>query len=204
MTVYFLKWYTVVVCCCIQLFCDPMDCSLPDSSVHGIFQARILAWAAISFSRASSCSKDRIYISCGSCLGKWVLYQWAIWEACLCCVLKVKNFRLTGSNKEYSGVLFSPPTLPPVTRRWTPRTFCQEDQSMLAMGEPCPLAFGQLVRWTRPSQWHTKNTNSSLDWLRAAPHPHRRTTSIRQETELDYLVFMLELVPSSLVPLPHP
>ena len=32
--------------------CDPMDCSLPGSSVHGIFQARILKWAAISFSRS--------------------------------------------------------------------------------------------------------------------------------------------------------
>ena len=34
--------------------CDPMDCSLPDSSVHGILQARTLAWAAISSSRGSS------------------------------------------------------------------------------------------------------------------------------------------------------
>ena len=34
--------------------CDPMDCSLPDSSVHGIFQARILEWVAISFSKGSS------------------------------------------------------------------------------------------------------------------------------------------------------
>ena len=34
--------------------CDPMDCSLPGSSVHGVSQARILGWAAISFSRGSS------------------------------------------------------------------------------------------------------------------------------------------------------
>ena len=34
--------------------CDPMDCSLPGSSVHGIFQARVLEWIAISFSRVSS------------------------------------------------------------------------------------------------------------------------------------------------------
>ena len=33
------------------LFCDPMDCGLPGSSVHGILQARILEWAAIPFSR---------------------------------------------------------------------------------------------------------------------------------------------------------
>ena len=34
----------------IWLFVTPMDCSLPGSSVHGIFQARILEWVAISFS----------------------------------------------------------------------------------------------------------------------------------------------------------
>ena len=34
--------------------CDPMDCSLPGSSVHEIFQARVLEWIAISFSRGSS------------------------------------------------------------------------------------------------------------------------------------------------------
>ena len=34
--------------------CDPMDCSLPGSSVHRILQARILEWVAISFSRVSS------------------------------------------------------------------------------------------------------------------------------------------------------
>ena len=32
--------------------CDPMDCSLPGSSVHGIFQARVLEWGAIAFSLA--------------------------------------------------------------------------------------------------------------------------------------------------------
>ena len=31
-------------------FCDPMDCSLPVSSIHGIFQARVLEWGAIAFS----------------------------------------------------------------------------------------------------------------------------------------------------------
>ena len=35
--------------------CDPMDCSLPGSSVHGILQARILEWVALPFSRGSSC-----------------------------------------------------------------------------------------------------------------------------------------------------
>ena len=44
--------------------CDPMDCSLPGSSVHGILQARILEWVAISFSRGSSQPRDQTRISC--------------------------------------------------------------------------------------------------------------------------------------------
>ena len=36
---------------CVQLCVDPMDCSLPGSSIHGIFQARVLEWVAIAFSR---------------------------------------------------------------------------------------------------------------------------------------------------------
>ena len=43
---------------CLAL-CDPMNYSLPGSSVYGIFQARILKWVAISFSRASSQPRDR-------------------------------------------------------------------------------------------------------------------------------------------------
>ena len=44
--------------------CDSMDCSLPDSSIHGIFQARILEWVAISFSRGFSRPRDRTPIFC--------------------------------------------------------------------------------------------------------------------------------------------
>ena len=43
--------------------CDPMDCTLPGSSIHGIFQARILEWVAISFSRKSSRPRDWTQIS---------------------------------------------------------------------------------------------------------------------------------------------
>ena len=59
---------------------DPMDYSLPDSSVHGIFQARILDWFAISFSRGSSRPKDATSLSCVSCIGRWSLYHRAIRE----------------------------------------------------------------------------------------------------------------------------
>ena len=48
----------------VQLFCHPMDSSLPGSSVHGISKARILDWVAISFSRESSQPRDRNHVSC--------------------------------------------------------------------------------------------------------------------------------------------
>ena len=38
--------------------CDPLDCSLPSSSVHGILQARVLEWVAISSSKGSSLLRD--------------------------------------------------------------------------------------------------------------------------------------------------
>ena len=44
--------------------CNPLYCSLPGSSVHGIFQARILKWVAISSSRGSSQPRDQTYVSC--------------------------------------------------------------------------------------------------------------------------------------------
>ena len=48
------------------------DCNLPDFSVHGIFQARILEWVAVSYSRVSSQSRDQ---TCVSCIGRWILYH---------------------------------------------------------------------------------------------------------------------------------
>ena len=48
---------------CLTL-CDPMDCSPPGFSVHGLLQARILEWIAIPFSRGSSWHKDQTQVSC--------------------------------------------------------------------------------------------------------------------------------------------
>ena len=55
------------------LICDPMACSPQGSSVHGIFQARILEWVAFSYSRESSQPEDRTCVSCISCTVRWVL-----------------------------------------------------------------------------------------------------------------------------------
>ena len=74
---------SVCVCVCVLTqryltLCDPVDCSLPGSSVPGISQARILEWVAISFSRGSSLPRDQ---TCISCIGRRVLYHWATREA---------------------------------------------------------------------------------------------------------------------------
>ena len=53
----------VVAESCLTL-CDPMDCSSPGSSVHGILQARILEWVASPFSKRSSRPRDQTQVSC--------------------------------------------------------------------------------------------------------------------------------------------
>ena len=47
-----------------RALCDPMDCSLPGSSIRGIFQARVLEWVAVSFPRRSSQPRDWTQVSC--------------------------------------------------------------------------------------------------------------------------------------------
>jgi len=55
--------YTVTVAQSCLTLCNPMDCSPPGSSVHGILQARILEWVAIPFSRGSSQLRDWTWVS---------------------------------------------------------------------------------------------------------------------------------------------
>ena len=70
----------VCVCVCARsqsylTLCNRMDYSPPSSSVHGIFQARILQYIASSFFRGSSRPRDQTHLSCAFCVGRWVLCQ---------------------------------------------------------------------------------------------------------------------------------
>ena len=65
----------------VCLFCDPTDCSPPDSSVLGTSQVRILEWVAISFSRESPRCRDQTQVSCVSYVDRQVLYHCVTWEA---------------------------------------------------------------------------------------------------------------------------
>ena len=66
---------------CLVL-CDPMDCSPQGSFIHKTSQARILEWAAISFSRVSSQPRDQTHVSCSSGIGRQILYHYGTREAC--------------------------------------------------------------------------------------------------------------------------
>ena len=68
--------------------CDPMDCSLPCSSIRGILQARILEWVAISFSRGSSQLRDQTQVSC---IAGRRFTIWATREAPFLCIGNVKT-----------------------------------------------------------------------------------------------------------------
>ena len=91
---YCMLFVTVLVDQACLTLCSPMDCSLPGSSVHGILQARILEWVAISFSRGLSPLRDRIRVS-------WIAGRfftiWATREA-LVCYLSLYKCMLTCSH----------------------------------------------------------------------------------------------------------
>ena len=67
---------SVLSCVCARLLqtfltlCDPMDHSLPSSSVHGILQARILEWVTLPSSRRHSQPRDQTHVSYISCIGR--------------------------------------------------------------------------------------------------------------------------------------
>ena len=70
-------------------FCDPMDCSLPGSSVHGILQARILERVAIPFSRGSSQPRDGAWVSCTA---SRIFTSWATSGSPLLLEVKVRKW----------------------------------------------------------------------------------------------------------------
>ena len=72
-----------VMCMCLLCItlCNSMDCSLWSSSVHGIFQAIMLEWVAISSSMGSSQPRDQTQISSAPCIDRWMLYHCATLEA---------------------------------------------------------------------------------------------------------------------------
>ena len=103
--------------CCAKLLqscptvCDPIDCSPPGSSVHGILQAGILEWLAMPSSRGSFQTRDWTIVSCVSCIGWCVLYHSChLFE----CVTVLLLFYVSGFWWEAFGILPPWPGIEPV------------------------------------------------------------------------------------------
>ena len=87
--------------------CNPMDCSLPSSSAHGILQAKILEWVSISFSRGSSQLRDRTWVSYVSCIAGIFFTPWVIREAqenSIAVPQKIKNWTIVWSGNSTLGI----------------------------------------------------------------------------------------------------
>ena len=80
-SVFLFRVFVIAFCCCCMhaqsypTVCDPMDCSPPGSSVHGILQAGILEWVIMLSSRGSSQPWDQTCVSSISCTGRQVIYH---------------------------------------------------------------------------------------------------------------------------------
>ena len=89
-----IKFYELgqgAISLCLCVFNHIWILVTPGSSVHGNSQARIAEWVAMSFCRGSSWPRDRTRVSCVSCIGKWILYPCAPWEA-----LRFLNYKMRG------------------------------------------------------------------------------------------------------------
>ena len=80
-------------------FCNPMACSPPGYSVHGISQAKILEWVTISFFRGSSSQGIKPTLH-ASYFGDQILYHWATWKAQL--IRKKMHSCSKGRSKTYT------------------------------------------------------------------------------------------------------
>ena len=95
--------YSPLVCVCAQsslTVCNPMDCSLPGSSIHGLFQGRILEWVAMPSSRGSSWPRARTLSSCVSLAGEFFTTS-TTWEACIALWALQINLRPTQRTLPY-------------------------------------------------------------------------------------------------------
>ena len=101
---------------CLTL-CKPMDCSLSGSSIHGILQARILDWVAISFSRVSSQPRNRTQFSCtaGRFFTNWAMrehvisfsYKSKIFYFFPFCIIRVTSDYTIDNSNQIGNVSFS-------------------------------------------------------------------------------------------------
>ena len=109
--------------------CNPMDSSLPGSSVCGICQARILEWVAISFSRGSFQLRGRTYITCVPCISRHFLYMRNPFDI----LFLAKGLSRVFSRNKFEGIsssafsLLYSPTLTSIHDYWKNHSFDYTD-----------------------------------------------------------------------------
>ena len=159
-------WSEVLVVHLCPTLGDPMECSPPGSSVHGIFHARILEWVAIYFSRGSSWPRDQTQVSCttGRFFTKWAMRE-ALWMWEL-------DHKESWTPKNWCfwspGELPVPLPDPQVEKSYVgPRTFATVGELLLVLFS-CYLRFWCFCR----RRWAYIFLLSHLAIL-CHPHPHR-------------------------------
>ena len=139
-----------------------MDCSPPGSSVHGISQARILEWVAISSSRGSSWPGDRTHLFCVSCIPGGFFTAWVIREAHFVS-LEEENI-LNKSCKETHGSLGNV-LLGSVTCTWIQSNDRIKKSTLEGAGHPSglPITYPFLI-----PQWNSLFSKSTEHFIRMA------------------------------------
>ena len=140
---YIYYWCAKSLQLCLTLY-DPMDYSPPGSSDHGILQARILEWAAISSSRGSSWPRDKTHISYVSPIAGRIFTIWATKEAqCYVRVFKIQSLLICWASLEAQMVKH----LPVMWETWV-QSLGQEDPLEKRMSTHCSILAGNF-HWQR-------------------------------------------------------
>ena len=158
--------------------CDPMDCSPPGSSVHGIFQVRILEWVAISFSRGSFQPRDwtRVSHNVGRCFTIWanalllllLLSRFSRVQLCAESAAHQAPLSLGFSRQEHwSGLPFPSPMHESEKWKWSSIRFFMTPWTTAYQASP-PMGFSRQEYWSgvplpspEPMLYHLVNLNPS-------------------------------------------
>ena len=158
--------------CCAQLcltLCGHVDYSTPGPSVHGILQARILEWVAISYSKGSSQPRDWTHFSCISYIASRIFAAYATWEAPLEVILNHKTKKKTSTSLIFPLTFYYNWNLFLLSTSFFPGVFTSGDFVLVSIagGTVCVLA----LHWCFPiiSPFFLNCTSSeynhSLIWL---------------------------------------
>ena len=145
---------------CPTLF-DPVDCSLPGSSIHGIVQARILEWVAISFSRGSSQLGDWTRVSC---IAGRHFNLWATRETLVLSLLQPKLMSLISAHYFHIYISFSTPL-----QKYLRLSF----RTLLKLTKDNVTYLNNLTQTCAICQWTNPNSN-----IRPTPFPTHQIADI--------------------------